>query len=78
MSTVEVDTEELYRLLDRRRRSLGRSWRSVARETSMTPNTFSRLKNGHPPDAAKVFTLLEWLDIDWEAVARYTDEKEAA
>ncbi|AVH59962.1 MULTISPECIES: helix-turn-helix domain-containing protein [Streptomyces] len=64
MSTYLLDVPELYRHLDVRRRQQGLTWRDLAALVDVSPSTFSRLADGHRPDADALVSLLVWLDLD--------------
>lgn len=73
MSAYQLDVPELYAHLDHKRAQAGRSWRDLAAELDLSSSTFSRLKDGHRPDADALVTLIAWLDID---LAYVTQPKE--
>lgn len=66
MSSYRLDVPELCRLLDAQRARRGLSWRDLAAQLDLSGSTFSRLRNGHAPDAHGLVTLLVWLDLDAE------------
>jgi transcriptional regulator with XRE-family HTH domain len=64
VSAYLLDVEELFRRLDERRQQQGVSWRDLAVRLDLSSSTFSRIRDGHRPDADALVTLLVWLDLD--------------
>lgn len=64
MSIYQLDVSELHRRLDGRRREHGLTWRQLADRLDLSSSTFSRIADGHRPDADALVTLLVWLDLD--------------
>lgn len=64
MSAYVLDVPELRRRLDERRQQRGLTWRDLAEVVDVSPSTFSRLADGHRPDADALVSLLVWLDLD--------------
>jgi len=77
VSAYVLDVPELRRRLDERRRQRGLSWRDLAGITGLSSSTFSRLADGHRPDADALVSLLVWLDLD-DGVAHVIKPKEQA
>lgn len=63
MAKYVLDPVRLHRTLDARRARVGLDWRDVARETGLSPSTFTRLGQGHRPDADALCTLMIWLGL---------------
>jgi transcriptional regulator with XRE-family HTH domain len=62
MPFVTLDTVRLYTAVDTVRLAKDLSWRQVAKETGLSPSTFTRLASGdHAPDADALLALLVWL-----------------
>lgn len=55
---------DFYAALDAKRECEGVSWRDVARETGVSPSTFSRLARGKDPDMRTFALLAAWLRQD--------------
>lgn len=64
MSGHRLDVPEFHRRLDLQRTDRGLSWRDVAAATGLSASTFSRIADGHRPDADALVSLLVWLDLD--------------
>ncbi|MFI6103195.1 helix-turn-helix domain-containing protein [Streptomyces sp. NPDC051310] len=75
MSAYQLDVPELYAHLDYKRTQAGRSWRDVAAELGLSRSTFSRLADGHRPDADALVTLIAWLDIDLAYVTKPKEQQ---
>lgn len=58
-----LNVPALYAALDAQRERHGETWRDVAAATRISPSTFSRLADGHRPDADALCTLLIWLGL---------------
>ena len=58
---VIFDAEALYVAMDARRRARNIEWRQVARESGMSPSTFTRIGHGHQPSANGIVRALRWL-----------------
>lgn len=54
-----MDSEELGKLLARRRGNMG--LRAAAKEIGISPSTLSRIEKGHVPDVATLEKVCEWL-----------------
>lgn len=67
MAKYVLDPLRLYQALDTRRVQVGLDWRDVARETGLSPSTFTRLGQGHRPDADALCTLVIWLGLSLRA-----------
>jgi transcriptional regulator with XRE-family HTH domain len=77
MTAYRLDVPELYRRLDVQRAARGLSWRAVGREVGLSPMLFSRLSQGHDPDAHALVSLLVWLDLDTD-IAYLVKPREAS
>ena len=64
MSRYQLDVPELRRRLDQRRQEQNLTWRDLAATLDVSASMFSRLADGHRPDADALITLLVWLDLD--------------
>ena len=69
MARYTLHTAALYRAVDTGRGVLGLSWRGLAAELGLNPSTFTRLSQGHRPDADGLLTILIWLRAPPEAFA---------
>lgn len=67
MTKAKIDVPGLYAALDAERQARGLSWRSLARETGVSPSLLSRIGDGMRPDADGFVTLVRWLNIPAEA-----------
>ena len=67
----ELIRERLRRARKRRNLSL----RQVADEIDVSPSTLSRLERGAQPDLETVHKLIEWLELDRNAVFRSAPAK---
>lgn len=72
MPRAEVDAQALHAAVDQQRGQLGLSWRELSRELGISPSTFSRMIQGHRPDADTFATLLRWLGMPAAAFTRPT------
>jgi transcriptional regulator with XRE-family HTH domain len=70
MSRHRLDTAELYRHADEKRRQRSWLWKDVARELDLSASTLTRLSQGKRPDADALMTLLIWLDLPTEYVVK--------
>ena len=70
MSRHRLDTAELYRHADEKRRRRSWLWKDVARELDLSASTLTRLSQGKRPDADALMTLLIWLDLPTEYVVK--------
>jgi transcriptional regulator with XRE-family HTH domain len=61
-----IDTDLLYRTLDARRQTDGKSWRQVAEDTGLSASGFSRLASGRPPSLDAYIELCRWLGMPME------------
>lgn len=64
MAAKQVNVGKLYAIIDQRRVALDMTWRDVARETQLSPATFSRMALNKSPDADAVATLCWWAALD--------------
>jgi transcriptional regulator with XRE-family HTH domain len=58
-----LNVKALYEALDLVREHTGMSWRDLAADTGISSSAFSRLSQGHRPDADALVTLLAWLRV---------------
>lgn len=58
-----LDVPRLYRRIDEQRQIMDISWRDVAKETGLSPSTFSRMAIGRRPDVDALCTLIVWLGL---------------
>lgn len=63
MSTKRLDVAALYAALDVVRAHQDITWRDLAEQTSVSASTFSRMAQGHRPDADALCTLVAWLRL---------------
>lgn len=61
MSASAVNVSALYAALDVERAARHLSWRQLAATLQLSPSTFSRMANGHRPDADTFVALTTWL-----------------
>lgn len=59
MPGLEFDATPILAELERKRDGL--SWRQVAKRVGVCPSTFTRLRQGHIPDAVTLGRILFWL-----------------
>lgn len=66
-----LDCEGLYGAIDAERARLDMSWRDVARQMAVSPNTFTRLRSGSPPSGNTLCAIFWWLghSIQWYITA---------
>jgi hypothetical protein len=65
MARTRIDPKILYITLDHERRARGiSSWRALANELEIPPSTFTRMANGHLPNADAFATLTKWLGME--------------
>lgn len=57
MARKSFQVGKFYAMLDQRRIALGWDWKAVAKETGIAASTFSRMQQGHKPDADALATL---------------------
>lgn len=62
VSRCVLDVGTLYASMDAKRGRLGMSWRAVARQLGLSPNTFTRMRGGHPPSADGLCSMVWWMD----------------
>lgn len=72
MPETTVDVTALYAALDRKRQTVGWSWRELARELKISPSTLTRMAQGRRPDVDTFATLLRWLGMSAEEFMRPT------
>lgn len=70
MAATEVNVPHLYAVLDGQRQTMGLTWRELARKLQLSPSTFTRMAQGHPPDVDAFLTLAGWLGVPAEQFAR--------
>jgi transcriptional regulator with XRE-family HTH domain len=75
VSRQKLDVPALYAALDLIRAHNELSWRDVAKATGISPSTFSRMADGHRPDADALCTLVAWLRVPLD---RFTVDAETA
>jgi len=57
-----VDVAAIYAALDHERHARNNmSWRQVASEADVSPSTFSRMAQGHPPALESLVKLADWV-----------------
>jgi transcriptional regulator with XRE-family HTH domain len=66
-----LDVGALHSALDFVRAHRRMSWKTVAAETGVSASTFTRLGQGHAPDADGLCALIDWLGLP---LARFTVE----
>jgi transcriptional regulator with XRE-family HTH domain len=69
MARHTLDTAALYRAIDTGRQVMGLSWRGLAANLGLSSSTFTRLAQGHRPDADGLLTILVWLRASPEVFA---------
>lgn len=72
MAVAKVDVDALYSALDQKRKLEELSWRGLADVTGSSASTFTRMAQGHRPDAETFLTLCSWLGVPAEQFARGT------
>jgi transcriptional regulator with XRE-family HTH domain len=77
MPDTTVDVEALYAALDRKRQTVGWSWREMARGLGISPSTLTRMAQGRRPDVDTFATLLRWLGMPADAFMRPALKKQA-
>ena len=74
-----VNTAELGRAINRRRRELGMSLRDVADKTGVSASTLSRIENGTgKPDADNIARLTLWLEVPMERILGHPSDESNA
>lgn len=76
MKRKQLDVAALHSALDFVRAHRRMSWKAVATETGTSASLFTRLGQGHVPDADGLCALIDWLGLP---LARFTiDAREDA
>ena len=63
MARHTLDVAALFAALDQRRKAHEQSWKDVAAEVGVSQSTFTRLSDGHRPDADALCSLIVWLGV---------------
>lgn len=56
-----INVAGLYAALDAEKAARSLSWRQVAKQCGLSPSTFTRMANGHNPEADAFAVLVTWL-----------------
>ncbi len=75
-ASAGVNVSGLYAALDVERHARGLSWRQLASVLELSPSTFSRMANGHRPDADTFVLLVAWLGQPAESFMRRAEGAE--
>jgi transcriptional regulator with XRE-family HTH domain len=78
VSRHKLDVPALYAALDLIRAHGDLTWRDVAKATGISPSTFSRLADGHRPDADALCTLVAWLRVPLDRFTVPAETEESA
>lgn len=63
MARHTLDVASLFAALDRHRKAHGQNWKDVAGVVGVSQSTFTRLSDGHRPDADALCSLVVWLGV---------------
>jgi transcriptional regulator with XRE-family HTH domain len=61
---ARFDKAGFFAAVEATRVARGLTWRQVARETTLSPSTFTRLQQGYGPDVDTMAILVDWAGID--------------
>lgn len=75
---IFFDAQGFHAALDAVRQSGKLSWRQVAKETSVSASTLTRLAQGSQPDATGLASLCKWSGLRAEDFLRNSDDIEAS
>ncbi len=61
MTAHPLDLKALVEALDAKRRTVGISWRELARQAGVSPSTLTRMQQGQQPDVDTFSALIQWV-----------------